>query len=322
MFHANASSGPLPTTTPSQLLADIKSADVSGYSGTVVSQLALGLPPLAAIGVTGDTGGPSFVSLLSGSHTLQVWYGGPEKERVALLGSEDETDMFREGREVWQWNSADRVAVHTQLPADSPDAGSVVSSGVASMSPDQLSRKLLDSLDRSTRVTVTTGREVADRSTYDLVLTPRGSATKIASARIAVDGATKLPLGVRVYARGATTPALDIAFTNIRIGRQAERNFEFSPPPGATVQRGTAASRPVATTTGTGWTTVFGTDIGKSAAAKITQGALGKTLKPVSGSWGRGRLLDSALVSVLVTDDGRVFAGAVEPSGLYAAAGK
>jgi hypothetical protein len=43
-------------------------------------------------------------------------------------------------------------------------------------------------------------------------------------------------------------------------------------------------------------------------------------LTPVSGTWGSGRLLDSKLLSVLVTNDGRVFAGAVDPSALYAAA--
>ena len=43
-------------------------------------------------------------------------------------------------------------------------------------------------------------------------------------------------------------------------------------------------------------------------------------LTPVSGPWGSGRLLDSKLLSILITNDGRVFAGAVDPSALYAAA--
>lgn len=40
--------------------------------------------------------------------------------------------------------------------------------------------------------------------------------------------------------------------------------------------------------------------------------------KPVSGNWGHGRLLQTALVSVLVTSKGQVLAGAVSPSVLYA----
>ena len=40
----------------------------------------------------------------------------------------------------------------------------------------------------------------------------------------------------------------------------------------------------------------------------------------MSGEWGSGRLLQSALFSVLITDDGRIIAGAVAPEKLYEAA--
>ena len=40
----------------------------------------------------------------------------------------------------------------------------------------------------------------------------------------------------------------------------------------------------------------------------------------VHGAWGTGRLLRTSLVSVLMTDQGSTFVGAVEPSVLYAAA--
>ena len=44
------------------------------------------------------------------------------------------------------------------------------------------------------------------------------------------------------------------------------------------------------------------------------------SLPQVSGDWGSGHLLQSALFSVLITDDGRVLAGAVAPELLYEAA--
>jgi hypothetical protein len=46
------------------------------------------------------------------------------------------------------------------------------------------------------------------------------------------------------------------------------------------------------------------------------------SLPKVSGSWGSGHLLSSALFSALVTDDGRVLAGAVAPAKLYEIAGQ
>ena len=39
---------------------------------------------------------------------------------------------------------------------------------------------------------------------------------------------------------------------------------------------------------------------------------------PVSGTWGHGRLLQTALVSVLITSNGQILAGAVTPQQLYA----
>jgi hypothetical protein len=43
-------------------------------------------------------------------------------------------------------------------------------------------------------------------------------------------------------------------------------------------------------------------------------------LPRVSGAWGGGRLLSGSLFSVLLTEDGRILAGAVSPQRLYEAA--
>jgi hypothetical protein len=50
-------------------------------------------------------------------------------------------------------------------------------------------------------------------------------------------------------------------------------------------------------------------------------GALLLAAHPVHGAWGSGRLLHTALVSMLITN-GHVLIGAVTPSVLYAAAAK
>ncbi|MCC5578050.1 DUF2092 domain-containing protein [Microtetraspora sp. AC03309] len=56
-------------------------------------------------------------------------------------------------------------------------------------------------------------------------------------------------------------------------------------------------------------------------AASLADGLL-KSATPVSGEWGSGRLIRTKLVTVLLTDDGRLVAGAVTPEVLYAAAGQ
>jgi outer membrane lipoprotein-sorting protein len=326
-FSASASSDDLPATTPAALIAAVQTSGGGGFSGTVVSHLSLGLPALPAIGSSDEPS--SFASLLSGSHTMQLWYGGLGKQRVALLGATDETDLFRNGTDVWQWSSADQVAVHSTLPAGARTPP--VPSATSSLTPADLASGALQALDPTTRVSIDDNHTVADRSAYELVLTPRTTTTKVGSVHISVDGQTKIPLGVQVYARNASSPAVDVAFTSIRFGPQAERNFLFSPPPNATVHeagpgrrsaepRSDAGRGTKPRTTGSGWARVVALDPGKAAVAKLL-GPAGKTLTPVSGAWGTGRLLESALVSVLVTADGRMYAGAVDPESLYAAAG-
>ena len=44
-----------------------------------------------------------------------------------------------------------------------------------------------------------------------------------------------------------------------------------------------------------------------------------ESLPVVSGTWGKGRLLSTVLVNVVITDDGRVAVGSVVPEKLYEA---
>jgi hypothetical protein len=117
--------------TAAQLLADLQTSHVNGFYGTVVQSAELGLPELPNIGGSSSTG--SLADLLTGSHSARVWYAGPTKQRIAVMESVNETDVFRDGDQVWQWSSATKTATHTQLPAGSakheppwadPDAGS------------------------------------------------------------------------------------------------------------------------------------------------------------------------------------------------------
>ena len=90
-----AQAGPsLSPKTAGQLLVDLQGAKVDGLSGTVVQDSDLGLPQLPQVG--GGGGSASLSSLLTGSHTLRVWYAGDGKQRVALLGSLGETDVVDE----------------------------------------------------------------------------------------------------------------------------------------------------------------------------------------------------------------------------------
>jgi hypothetical protein len=70
---------------------------------------------------------------------------------------------------------------------------------------------------------------------------------------------------------------------------------------------------------GSGWTTVLVAGVpAVESDGDVAQ--LLSLLPEVSGDWGSGRIVSTRLVSVLLTDDGRVLIGAVSPERLYEAA--
>src|SRR3954447_11222234 len=109
--------GSLPPRTATQLLADVHGAKLQALSGTVVETSDLGLPALPAVGGHGGESA-SFSSLVSGSHTMRLWYAGPDRVRLALLGQLGESDLVRNGADVWAWSSSDNTATHWAVPAD------------------------------------------------------------------------------------------------------------------------------------------------------------------------------------------------------------
>jgi hypothetical protein len=72
---------------------------------------------------------------------------------------------------------------------------------------------------------------------------------------------------------------------------------------------------------GEGWARVLSTQLPAATANALRQSTLYSALRPVSGSWGSGRVLDTDLLTILITKRGRVFVGAVDPDVLYSYAG-
>src|SRR5215475_11635176 len=98
---------PLPPKSAAQLLVDLQNAKVSGLSGTVVQTADLGLPALPHTAGTTDLS-----RLVSGSNTVRIWYAGPNKVRLALLGVLGESDVIRNGRDLWTWSSDHNSYTH------------------------------------------------------------------------------------------------------------------------------------------------------------------------------------------------------------------
>jgi outer membrane lipoprotein-sorting protein len=370
MATSAAASPALPARTPAQLLAGLAShaGTLPAMSGTVVESSALGIPQLP-----GQQDPSSPLSMLSGSHTIRLWYADPAHVRLALPVPLGETDVIRNGSTAWVWRSSSNSVQRITIPPRSAKPGTVAPGEKMPLTPQQAAQRLLAAVGPSTSVTSGRTTTVAGQDAYQLVVAPKDSRSLVGRVVFELDAQHPgVVLGVQLFARGAASPAFQTGFTSITFAAPPASTFAFTPPNGASVHTVTPgrhavtpgrhagstgeppASRPHATgvkVIGKDWLSVAvlpasaldalthgGNAAGalgqaaQSAAAGPGSGdgggvdtagilaALLKSATPVHGAWGTGGLVRTSLVSMLITSNGHVLIGAVDPSVLYSAA--
>jgi outer membrane lipoprotein-sorting protein len=302
----------LPPVAAEELVASVLAADPGPFGGTVELDSALGLPALSGVPQAAD-----------GTSTARVWSDGEGRGRVQVPTATGERTLVSDGRTFWSWNSADRsvtTAPVGELPAGGP--------GHPGTDPTAAAARALAALRATSEVGVDGTAQVAGRPAYELVLTPAPSErTLLREIRVAVDAQRRVPLRMTVLANGSSEPAVQLGFTELEFGAQDAALFTFTPPPGAQVEEGHRSDGPpreraerlgdaTPATVGDGWDTVLvstAPELPRVPGRDRFGGApdLAALGTPVSGPWGSGRLIRTAVASAIVTDDGRIAAGAV-----------
>ncbi|MEV8134373.1 LolA family protein [Microbacterium aurantiacum] len=344
----------LPDLTPEQLLALAADSDVDQLSGTLEQTSALGLPDLGAVtdalggGSSGDPGTDAdsraadvadLLELVTGTHTAKVYLDG-DRARLQVLDELAERNVYVDGvaGEAWFVDSESQTATRFVAPEGSGEKPEDAPQAELPTPQEMIDRTLAD-LDESTEVSVGTDGRVAGRDAYELVLTPRTDDTLVGEVRFAVDGETGAALAASVTARGTSEPAFEIAFTDVDFAAPDAAALTFAPGAGITVEEKELpawtdadardhADKPAPPASaqprvsGEGWATIV--EIPAPAGERDPIAGLAPDqaalLDSVTTAVDGGRVLETALVTVLLTDDGRVFAGAVPADALVAAA--
>ncbi|MGX1883598.1 LolA family protein [Streptomyces sp. NPDC055287] len=299
------------------------------------------------------------MELASGSHTLRVAADGPDKQRVSVLDNAAEYSLIHNAGEVWAYDSASNEAFHAKAPADAKDAGKdggkvagkheKLPEGVPT-TPKGLAEEALKAADDTTSVTVDGTAQVAGRDAYQLLIKPKQSGSTIGSIRVAVDAENGVPLKFTLTPSSGGKAAIDAGFTKVDFAKPSADTFTFSPPKGARVTEADemkAHEKDFApgedfkaeegmkdfeglNVIGKGWTSVAEiSSPGGEADFKAPEkgdlppeaeqfmNALGDK---VSGEFGSGTVFKTRLVNALMTDDGKVYVGAVTKDALVQAA--
>ncbi|MEI3844891.1 MULTISPECIES: LolA family protein [unclassified Microbacterium] len=331
----------LPDKSVEELIAFASASEVDALSGTIEQSSELGLPDLAGL-----TGGPrerddgpraaevdDLIALVTGSHTANVYLDG-DQARLQVLDQLGERNVYveKEAGEAWFVDSESQTATRLTVPAGaSPGAGDA---DRTLPTPDRMLDEALARLDATTEVTVGTDARVAGREVYELLIVPRMEDTLVGEVRFAIDGENGAALAASVTARGASAPAFEIAFTRIDFSAPAPDTFAFEPgadmvvvekdltgPDDAEHERDAEKGDAAPVVIGEGWATVVAlTAADGSGVPQALEPAQLAMLESVTTAVEGGRVLQTSLVSVLFTDDGRVLAGAVPAARLVEAA--
>ncbi|MCD2197278.1 outer membrane lipoprotein carrier protein LolA [Actinomycetospora endophytica] len=322
-----AAAPPLPPVTPEALAASVITAKPGPMNGTVTVDNELGLPAI-----------PQVPQLGNGTSTVRVWSNGDGKGRAAIPSPDGERTLVSDGTTRWSYDSTDRTVTKAPAhPANAPAHPGRPGGVDPQTDPSGAATQMIADLRKTSTVTVDGTTDVAGRSAYQLVLTPLPTErTLLREVRVAVDAEKRIPLQLTVLATGSPQPALTVGFSDITFGPQDQSLFTFTPPPGTAVkdapargpggQSGPPQGAQAPKVVGDGWDRVI---VAQKPATRPNPNrdegdapdlsALGT---PVSGPWGQGRLISTAVATAIVTNDGRIAAGAVPEQVLSEALGR
>lgn len=294
------------------------------------------------------------ISLATGTHTARVYLDG-SNARLQVLDRLAERDVYVSEDDVWIYDSREKAATHVTVDRAALDALKAEAEardeeararleaelGAPLPTPEEVLDQALAKLDETTEVSVGTDARVAGREVYELVLVPRDADTLVGEISVAIDGDTGVALAASVTARGAEEAAFSVAFTDVSFEAPDASVFAFTPPEGTEVTEHavpvptvaeleqwraeaeageeTGERMPQPIVHGEGWSTVVELPAGAVGAAGF-DGEASAMLDTLTERVDGGRILSTSLMTVLITDDGRVLAGAVAADRLLDAA--
>ncbi|EFL16901.1 sigma-E factor regulatory protein RseB domain-containing protein [Streptomyces sp. C] len=288
--------------------------------------------------------------LANGTHTFRVAADGPDRQKLTFLDGKDEYTLVHNGQDVWGYDSKSNEVFHDKDAQNAGQDHKKTAERLPA-SPQELAQEVLKSAGPTTDISVGDTAQVAGRDAYQLVLKPKQSGSTVGSVQIAVDAKNGVPLRIQLLSSQGGKPIVDAGFTQVDFAKPAADAFTFTPPKGAKVTEGAEHGKDgkgdkpfkalesfpglgdlAGGADGKGDVKVLGE--GWSAVARIDSGAgqAGKSLKDlendknapkeakqflnslgdkVTGKFGEGRVFSTRLVNALITDDGKVYVGAV-----------
>lgn len=240
-------------------------------------------------------------------------------------------------------SEADKTKLEADLKASLAEYAAKAQLDISN--PEAVADYLMEMIGESTVISVGKEHRMAGRTAYQLIANPKASNSLIESVVVSVDSETGMALDVKVYSVEQATPAFQVGFESISFETPDASLFSFTAPAGTTIQNlelpteleaelkalkkeyeakafseadfaakkaeleAKYADQPKPERIGEGWESViYLPAMPKEVPMQMLENELfADLLNQVPG----GKVFSTPLANVLITDSGKVYAGAV-----------
>lgn len=194
------------------------SADISFTDNLVSSNDIQGSDPL----LTGASG--------------RLWVGDG-RIRLELQSDNGDAQVVAGRGSFWIYDPAMNVVYRGQLPASSRDAARASASRHQGNSVPTVAQiqKTLQRVAAHLSLSGARPTDVAGRPAYRVAVSPKSSGGLIGALKLAWDATRGVPLDFAIYAKGNSTPVMELKATGVSYGRVPVSDFQISPPSGTKV---------------------------------------------------------------------------------------
>ena len=177
--------------------------------------------------------------LLSGA-SGRLWASSDGHLRLELQadsnaeGATSDSQVLSDGHRAWVYDSGSNTVFEGTLPAghNEADGGNSVNEQPPSLA--QIKKGIAELADHAL-VSGAQPTDVAGRPAYTVRVEPKRDGGLLGGAELAWDAVHGTPLRAAVYAKGDSSPVLELKVTDISFGAVPSSVFDISPPPDAQV---------------------------------------------------------------------------------------
>ncbi|MGI8505470.1 MAG: LolA family protein [Solirubrobacteraceae bacterium] len=239
---AVAAAGPGPVPTPKPLAAALHDALKAPQVAGITANISFTNNLIGSADLAGGQG-PSD-PILTGA-TGRLCRGSGHRIRLELQSDNCDAQVVVNNGSFWISDPSSHTVYEGSLPADHSGAAKPASAkpdahqGLPTIAEIQSD---LNKLMKHVDVSGATPGDVAGQAAYTVSIAPKHDGGLLGQAEVAWDAVRGVPLRIAIYARGNSTPVLELKATDISYGQVPASDFNVSPPAGSKVVKIATAS--------------------------------------------------------------------------------